>query len=144
MDQRVSLITLGVADLAVARAFYEQGLGWRPLNATPEIVFYPLAPGLGLALFPRDALETDVGWPLPPPGGPLTLALNERSREAVDAAYAQAVAAGARAVKAPEPVFRGGYSGYFADPDGHLWELAHNPFCEITARGETLFSTRTD
>jgi catechol 2,3-dioxygenase-like lactoylglutathione lyase family enzyme len=127
MDQRLSLITLGVESLAAARAFYEQGLGWRPLNAQPDIVFYQLAPGLGLALFPRD-----------------DLALNERSPAAVDAAYAQALAAGARGVKAPQAAVWGGYSGYFADPDGHLWELAHNPFCEITPRGETLFSAPTN
>ena len=140
MDQRLSLITLGVADLAAARAFYEQGLGWMAQSAQPEIVFYQLAPGLGLALFPREDLAKDVGEPLPPTGGAITLALNGRSREEVDATYAQALAAGARAVKAPQPVFWGGYSGYFADLDGHLWELAHNPFCEITPRGETLFA----
>lgn len=144
MDQRLSLITMGVESLAAARAFYEQGLGWRPLNAQPDIVFYQLAPGLGLALFPRDELAKDVGHPLPPTGGAISLALNERSPAAVDAAYAQALAAGARGVKAPQAAVWGGYSGYFADPDGHLWELAHNPFCEITPRGETLFSAPTN
>lgn len=138
MDQRLSLITLGVANLSAARAFYERGLGWAPVNASPEVVFYQL-PGLGLALFPREELAKDVGEALPPTGGAITLALNSRTREEVDAVYAQALAAGARPVKAPQPVFWGGYSGYFADPDGHLWEVAHNPFCEITSRGETLF-----
>lgn len=135
----MSLITLGVEDIAKARAFYEQGLGWAPASAQPEVVFYQLAPGLGLALFPRDELAKDVGEPLSPTGGAITLALNGRSPAEVDATFAQAVAAGARGVKPPAPVFWGGYSGYFADPDGHLWELAHNPFCEITPRGETLF-----
>jgi len=139
MDQRLSLITLGVTDLATARAFYEQGLGWAPGSTDPQIVIYQLAPGLGLALFPRDELAKDVGERLPPPGGAITLALNGRSPAEVDAVYAQALAAGARGVKPPAPAFWGGYSGYFADPDGHLWELAHNPFCEITPRGETLF-----
>ena len=144
MEQRLSLITLGVGDLTRARAFYEEGLGWTPLSAQPEIVFYQLAPGIGLALFPRDALAEDVGEPLAAPGGAITLALNGRSVAEVDETYAQAIAAGGRAVKAPAPVFWGGYSGYFADPDGHLWELAHNPFCEITPRGETIFSGPSD
>jgi catechol 2,3-dioxygenase-like lactoylglutathione lyase family enzyme len=144
MDQRLSLITLGVGDLTRARAFYEDGLGWTPISAEPDIVFYPLAPGIGLALFPRDALAMDVGEPLAAPGGAITLALNGRSVVEVDQAYARAIAAGGRAVKAPAPVFWGGYSGYFADPDGHLWELAHNPFCEITPRGETLFAGSSD
>ncbi|MDP1631885.1 MAG: VOC family protein [Caulobacter sp.] len=139
MDQRLSLITLGVADLARARTFYEQGLGWTPRQALPEVVFYQL-PGLGLALFPAEELARDVGEPLAAPGGAITLALNGRSRDEVDAVFAQAVAAGARPVKAPGAVFWGGYSGYFADPDGHLWEVAHNPNCEITPRGETLFA----
>lgn len=139
MDQRLSLITLGVADLAAARAFYEGGLGWTPVSASPEVVFYQL-PGLALSLFPRADLAKDVGEALPPTGGAITLALNGRSRDEVDATYIQALAAGARAVKRPQPVFWGGYSGYFADPDGHLWEVAHNPFCEITPRGETLFA----
>lgn len=138
MDQRLSLITLRVADLEASRAFYERGLGWTPVNASPEVVFYQL-PGLGLALFPRAELAKDVGEALPRTGGAITLAFNARSREEVDAVHAQAVAAGGRAVKAPRPAVWGGYSGYFADPDGHLWEVAHNPFCEITPRGETLF-----
>lgn len=139
MDQRLSLITLGVANLAASRAFYEQGLGWTPVNASPEVVFYQL-PGLGLSLFPRAELAKDVGEALRPTGGAITLALNGRFREEVDAVYAQALAAGARAVKTPQPVFWGGYSGYFADLDGHLWEVAHNPFCQITPGGETLFA----
>ncbi|MDP1736092.1 MAG: VOC family protein [Caulobacter sp.] len=139
MDQRLSLITLGVADLAAARAFYEGGLGWAAVSASPEVVFYQL-PGLALSLFPRADLAKDVGEALPPTGGAITLALNGRSREEADAVYAQALAAGARAVKAPQPAVWGGYSGYFADPDGHLWEVAHNPFCEITPRGETFFA----
>lgn len=96
MDQRLSLITLGVSDLA--RAFYEDSLGWTPLSAEPEIVFYQLAPGVGLALFPRDELAKDVGEPLAAPGGAITLALNGRSVAEVDETYAQAIAAGARAV----------------------------------------------
>jgi catechol 2,3-dioxygenase-like lactoylglutathione lyase family enzyme len=139
MDQRLSLITLGVADLSTARTFYEKGPGWAPVSASPEVVFYQL-PGLALALFPREELAKDVGEALPPTGGAITLALNGRSREEADTVNAQALAAGARAVKPPQPAVWGGYSGHFADPDGHLWEVAHNPFCEITLRGETLFA----
>ncbi|MFA7262737.1 MAG: VOC family protein [Caulobacter sp.] len=141
MDQRLSLITLGVADLAAARTFYEAGLGWTPLDPLPEVVFYQL-PGLALALFGLNDLAKDVGEPLPGPGGAITLAINGRSPAEVDATFARAVAAGARPVKTPRAADWGGYSGYFADPDGHLWETAFNPRCEITPRGETLFGGR--
>ncbi|HRD27882.1 MAG TPA: VOC family protein [Caulobacter sp.] len=141
MDQRLSLITLGVADLAVARAFYGGGLGWTPLDPLPDVVFYQL-PGLALALFGREDLARDVGEPLPGPGGAFTLAINGRSPAEVDRTFARAVAAGARAVKPPRTAAWGGYSGYFADPDGHLWETAYNPGCEITPRGETFFGGR--
>ncbi|HMB75977.1 MAG TPA: VOC family protein [Kiloniellaceae bacterium] len=137
MEQRVSLITLGVADLARARAFYEEGLGWSPSPASQESVTFYQAGGLAVGLYPRPALADDCGLEDP---GPqvfcgLTLAYNTRSREEADAVLAQAVAAGGRLVKPAEEVFWGGYSGYFADPDGHLWEVAHNPFWELSPDG---------
>jgi catechol 2,3-dioxygenase-like lactoylglutathione lyase family enzyme len=138
MDQRLSLITLGVADLARSRAFYEVGLGWSPLKAMDEVCFYALN-GFGMALFDRKALEVDAKRPIDGGFSGITLALNEHSREAVDAVFAQALAAGAKALKPPEAVFWGGYSGYFADPDGHTWEIAHNPACRIDAEGRTTF-----
>lgn len=139
MEQRVSLITLGVAHLARARRFYEQGLGWVPLSALDDVAFYQL-PGLGFALFERKALEVDAGRPIDGAFSGFAIAINEPSREAVDATMAQAVAAGGRVTKAAETAAWGGYSGYFADLDGHAWEVAWNPGCVIHPDGSTTFS----
>ena len=132
MKAKVSLITLGVADLGRALRFYRDGLGWPTHREDADMVMFPLE-GTWLALYPRAALATDAG--LPPDGSGfagVTLAHNLGSRMEVDAAFAQALAAGARPVKTPRDVFWGGYSGYFADPDGHLWEVAFNPFTDLT------------
>ena len=139
MEQRLSLITLGVADLARARAFYEAGLGWTPLNALEEVCFYQLSPGLGVALFLRDALETDAGRRIDGAFSGVTLALNERSKADVDRTFAEAEAAGAVITKPPQDAPWGGYSGYFRDPDGHSWEVAWNPQCVIGEDGATRF-----
>ena len=135
MEQRVSLITLGVADLARAEAFYS-ALGWRKAEESQDgIAFYQL-PGLVLGLFPLDELARDQGRPGATLGsGAVTLAHNLNSREDVDATFAEALAAGATVLKQPEEVFWGGYSGYVADPDGHPWEIAHNPFAPLSADG---------
>lgn len=137
MEQRVSLLTLGVADLARARTFYET-LGWRT-NAAPEddVVFFQ-AGGLVVALWDRDRLAEDSavadagGW------GGITLAHNVRSPEEVDAILAEAERAGARIARAGAATFWGGYSGVFVDPDGHPWEVAHNPHWTVTEDGATL------
>jgi catechol 2,3-dioxygenase-like lactoylglutathione lyase family enzyme len=131
---KVGLITLGVHDLERSLVFYRDGLGWPPHNYNPDagVVFFALE-GTWLSLYPRDKLAEDAMQPDDGGGfSGITLAHNEPSPEAVDAAYAQAIAAGARAVKSPQKVFWGGYSGYFADPDGHLWEIAFNPFMDLT------------
>lgn len=139
MEQRVSLITLGVADMARSRAFYERGLGWTALpGSPPEVSFYQL-PGLGLALFGLDDLAKDADTPMVRATGPITIAINFADKAGVDAAYAQALAAGGKALKAPVDAPWGGYSGYFADPDGHAWEVAWNPACRFTEWGGTLF-----
>jgi catechol 2,3-dioxygenase-like lactoylglutathione lyase family enzyme len=140
MDQRVSLITLGVDDIPRARRFYEDGLGWTPLQAMDEVVFYQL-PGLALALFGRDDLAKDAQRPIDGRFSGITIAINERSPEDVDRTIARAVASGAALTKAAEETPWGGYSGYFADPDGHAWEVAHNPFCTIHPDGSTTFRT---
>lgn len=134
-EQRVSLITLGVADLARARAFYA-ALGWREAPAsTAEIAFFQL-PGQALALYARAALARDQGRAALPEGsGSVTLAQNLRSDEAVDALFAEAVAAGARALSRPAATPWGGYVGYVADPDGHVWEFAHVPMFPLGADG---------
>ena len=138
MDRRVSLITLGVADLDRAEAFYA-GLGWtKAAESQPGIVFIQMA-GQVLGLFPTDELAKDQGREGAALGtGAMALAQNLTSPEEVDAAFAEALAAGATALKAPEKVFWGGYSGYFADPDGHVWELAHNPFMPLAPDGAMI------
>lgn len=126
MDQRVSLITLGVDDLARARAFY-QALGWKS-GAEPgdDVVFFQ-AGAMIVALWDRRKLAEDStvedggGW------GGVTLAYNARSPEHVDMVLAEASAAGAKIGRAGGETFWGGYSGVFVDPDGHPWEVAHNP-----------------
>lgn len=132
--QRVTLITLGVADLARAQAFYA-ALGWQPTDAPKGIVFYQMN-GLVLALFGREDLAADQGRAGATLGaGAVTLAQNFPDRGGVDKAFATALEAGATALKAPQMVFWGGYSGYYADPDGHVWEVAHNPFWPLAGDG---------
>lgn len=132
--QRVTLITLGVADLERSKAFYA-ALGWTPTADEGEVVFYQIN-GLVLGLFGLGPLAKDQGRPDASLGtGAMTLAQNFETEAEVDAAYAAAIKAGAVALKAPEKVFWGGYSGYYADPDGHVWELAQNPFWPLNADG---------
>lgn len=133
--QRVTLITLGVADLAAARGFYER-LGWKEHgDSQPGVAFYQLQ-GAVLALFGRDDLAADQGRPGAALGtGAVTLAQNFATEAEVDEAFAAALAAGGTALKTPEKVFWGGYSGYWADPDGHVWEVAMNPFWPLAEDG---------
>ena len=138
MEQRISLITLGVDDLPRARRFYEDGLGWRPTSAQEAVCFYQL-PGLALGLFGREALAQDARRPIDGGFSGVTIAINERSPADVDRVLAEAAAAGATILKPAETVFWGGYSGYFADLDGHVWEVAHNPGCRIDPDGSTTF-----
>jgi catechol 2,3-dioxygenase-like lactoylglutathione lyase family enzyme len=126
LDQRVSLITLGVSDLPRARAFYA-ALGWREAGESMEdIAFFQLL-GQALALYPLSALAADQGRPLGSGSGAVTLAQNLGSRAAVDALAAEAEAAGATILRRPEPTPWGGYVAYLADPDGHVWEFSHVP-----------------
>lgn len=133
--QRVTLITLGVDDMARARAFYE-ALGWSPHpSSQPSVTFYQMH-GSVLGLFGRADLAEDQGRPGAHLGtGAMTLAQNFETRTGVDVAWRRALDAGATALKAPEEVFWGGYSGYYADPDGHVWEIAHNPFWPLAEDG---------
>lgn len=139
MEQRLSLITLGVRDLQRARSFYEQGLGWKPAEMGGEgIAFYSLG-SIALALFPREELAKDAN--LADAGDPdrfggVAVAYNVRSREEVDAVLAQATGVGATLLKTGQDAFWGGYSGYFADPDGHPWEVCFNPYVELGPAGE--------
>ena len=127
MEQRVSLITLGVRDLARSLSFYE-ALGWRG-QEVEETVFFQ-AGGLVVVLWDRVKLAHDAGLTDTAPGlgfGGVTLAHNVRSEAEVDELLAAALGAGATITRAPDVTFYGGYAGYFADPDGHLWEIAYNP-----------------
>ena len=132
--QRVTLITLGVTDLEKSKAFYG-AMGWQPTSQTDGVVFYQIN-GLVLALFGLEPLAHDQGRPDAVLGtGAMTLAQNFATENEVDTAFAAAITAGATVLKAPEKVFWGGYSGYYADPDGHVWEVAHNPFWQLNADG---------
>jgi hypothetical protein len=137
MQARISMITLAVRDLAVAVKFYEEGLGFPRMESSPEVAFFTLN-GTWLALYGRAALAADAQVPAQGEGFEgFTLAHNVPSEAEVDAVVAQAVAAGATLVKPPQKVFWGGYSGYFKDPDGHLWEVAHNPLFWVGPRDES-------
>lgn len=128
VPQRLTMVTLGVADLARSTAFYES-LGWTRSSASQDTVTFFSMQGSALGLFGREALADDVGVDSHGSGfRAVTVALNCDSRDEVDAVFAEWVAAGAEPVKRPKPVFWGGYSSYVADPDGHLWEIAHNPY----------------
>jgi hypothetical protein len=145
MQARLTLITLGVADVARATAFYER-LGFvRGAGSNAHVSFFQ-AGGVVLALFGRQALAEDAHMPADSPANApgvqapagfagISLAHNVRSEAEVDAVLAEAVAAGARLTKPAQSTFWGGYAGYFTDLDGHLWEVAHNPFLPLTEAG---------
>ena len=133
MEPRISIITLGVSNLQRSTAFYRDGLGL-PLsdNSAEGVSFFELR-GTWLGLYPREALAEDATVPAAGSGFPgITLAHNVASKQQVDALLKEAEAAGAKIVKPAQDVFWGGYSGYFADPDGYLWEVAWNPHFEIS------------
>lgn len=134
MKPKISLITLGARDLPRMIAFYRDGLGFPTHNYTPgdDMVMFSLE-GTWLGLFPRQALAEDAQAPAEGAGFQgIVLAHNAPSKDEVDRVFAQALAAGATATKPPQDVFWGGYSGYFADPEGNLWEVAWNPFTDLT------------
>lgn len=138
MDQRLSLVTLGVADLGRARTFYET-LGWTT-RAKPDgdVVFFQMGGGTVVALWSRESLAEDTavadtgGW------GGITLAYNTRSPEEVDAVLDEAERAGATIARTGAETFWGGYSGVFLDPEGHAWEVAHNPHWTLADDGSVV------
>lgn len=138
LDPRISLITLGVEDVALSAAFYER-LGWKKSSASQDAVTFIRLKGTVLGLFSRQSLADDAHVENTPRGfSGITLAHNVTSERGVDAVYKFALSCGATPVKAPEKVFWGGYSGYFADPDGHLWEVAYNPFFPLDKEGHIM------
>lgn len=137
MKPRISMLTLGVSDLERSVRFYEQGLGFPRMESPPEVAFFTLN-GSWLGLYDRQSLAEDAG--VSPEGSGfsgIAIAHNVDSESAVDEVLEQAVAAGARLVKPGRKVFWGGYSGYFADPDGYLWEVAHNPLFWVGPNDES-------
>ena len=142
MEQRLSLVSLGVDDLVESRAFYEK-LGWKasPKHSNESITFFQLG-GIVLGLYSRTGLAEEAKLKSDSLDkaqfGGIALAHNGRSKEDVDAILSEAVAAGAKLLKPAEEVFWGGYSGYFQDPDGHAWEVAFNPFLPINEDGSVI------
>ncbi len=131
MQPRISMITLGVSDLEISKKFYRDGLGFPLKDDEPNIAFFKLN-GTWLGLYGRDALAEDATVPAEGSGfSGIALAHNVSSEQEVEDVLAEAVRAGATLLKPAQKVSWGGYSGYFADPDGHLWEVAHNPFSWI-------------
>ena len=134
MKPRITILTLGVDDLERSVAFYRDGLGFSTKGIigtefqNGAVAFFNLESGLKLALWPRKSLAADTGLQVQPASSlELSIGHNVGSREDVDSAMQQAERAGAKVVKKAQPTFYGGYAGYFQDPDGHLWEVAHNP-----------------
>lgn len=135
MQPRLSFVTLGVADVAASRRFYE-ALGFRASSASQDGVAFFDAGGVVLSVFSRANLAEDAGVENSRPGfSGVSLAHNVASEAEVDATLAEAVAAGAKLLKPGQKAFWGGYTGYFADPDGHLWEVAFNPFMPLDETG---------
>ncbi|EDZ46362.1 VOC family protein [Leisingera daeponensis] len=134
MEQRVSLITLGVPDMEKAAAFYE-ALGWQRAESPDGVIAFDLI-SQTLGLYPLAALADDIGVPEAELGtGAVTLSHNTRSKEAVAELLAAAEAAGAAVLKPAQDVFWGGHHGYFRSPDGHVWEIAFNPFSPLAEDG---------
>jgi len=136
--QRITLVTLAVKDLTKSREFYG-ALGFEEAQGgNDKIAFYKLN-GQFFSLYSRDALSEDLGMPIHGRAtGNATMGTNYESREAVDAAYARAMDAGAVCITKPTEIFWGGYSGNYTDPDGHLWEVAHNPFWSYDEDGNVV------
>lgn len=138
MQPRLNLITLGVSDLSVAKNFYSNCFGWKPMQETDGIVFY-LLNGFILSLYPFNELAEDAKVSSDGFGfKKFTLAYTCSSEAEVDSIFNEAISKGAQAIKAPEKVFWGGYSSYIADPDNNLWEIAYNPFLKMDDLGNVI------
>jgi len=138
LPSRINLVTLGVADVAASTQFY-QHLGWNKSSASNDSITFFHSAGTVLAIFARTSLAEDAHVPCTEPGfRGVTCAQNFGSEQEVDLAFAHAISCGATEIKRPQKVFWGGYSSYFADPDGHLWELAYNPFISLDESGHMV------
>ncbi|WP_345341550.1 VOC family protein [Rhodococcus olei] len=144
MHQHLNVVTLGVADVTRAHGFYVDGLGWRPtLHVPGEVLFLQVGGGVVLALWSLDEMVREAGPTAPPAGelgrAPITLGHNVASESEVDAVLAAAERAGGQVLVAGARRAWGGYSGYFVDPDGYRWEIAHNPGLVVHADGTVTF-----
>lgn len=139
MRQQVQLVTLAVTDLDASRRFYSEGLGWTPRLDLPEVVFYQVGHGLLLSLFGVLDFAADVGAPIHIDSG-FSLAQVVETEADVDQAIERAREAGAAVLKEPQQAAFGGYHGYFADPDGHRWEIATNPGFQVAEDGTVTIS----
>lgn len=140
MEQRITLISLGVKDLVKSTEFYCDIFGWQLTGDSNENISFFQVHGMLLGLYPREELAKDAM--LSPEGSgfnSFTLAHNLRSEDEVDQLFDELEAKGVTIIKKPEKVFWGGYSGYIADPDGHLWEIAYNPFMKFDKRGTIIY-----
>jgi len=139
---RMTVITLGVSDLAASTAFYREIFATPPVTEHEGVTFIPL-PGVWLSLYPLEKLAEDIGEAvkLPAPGTfhGFTLAYNARSKDEIMGIFVRAADAGAHIAKAPQDTFWGGFSGYFTDPDGHYWEVAWGPMFDFSEHGDLRF-----
>ncbi len=134
-NARISIVTLGVSNLSAATEFYK-ALGWENSAMSQDNISFMKGSNIVLGLYGKEALAEDIGVEDVPKGfSAISLAINMATREEVDAFAALVKSAGGRIVKEPQEVFWGGYSGYFSDPDGHYWEIAHNPFVGFDGNG---------
>ena len=137
-QQQISVVTLGVSDLERSRRFYGEGFGWQPVFENEEILFFQMN-GLVLGVWLAEKLAVDMKRAATPPGS-MSLAHNVESQEAADALLARLVEHGGKLMRAGDAPPHGGYRGYVADPDGHSWEIAHNPAWPIDGEGRVRFA----
>lgn len=136
MKPRLNIVTLGVADLQRSREFYADAFDWHPAPGSDENIVFLNHGGIILGLYPKDLLAEDAGISAESDGfSGITLAINTTTKDELDALYKKALAAGAKSLIAPRDTFWGGYDCYFADPDGHAWEIAWAPFWEFDELG---------
>ena len=139
MKPRLNIVTIGVADLPQSRQFYSDAFGWKPAKGSDENIVFFHHGGIVLGLYPLNLLAEDAGIPTARSGfSGITLAINTQSKEELDELHQKAIAAGARSLVEPRDTFWGGYDSYFADPDGHTWEIAWAPFWEFDEQGSLL------
>lgn len=139
MEQRLTIVTLGVNDLKVSSLFYEEKFGWKKMKSSNEFITFFQLNGMLLSLHPKEKLAEDAGVSSEGHGfKAFTLAFNTRSKEEVDELIATLEAKGVKIIKRPEDVSWGGYSSYIADPDENLWEIAFNPYLTLDEHGNTI------